>query len=122
MYLRMLDKCLPMGPHLGHTGVVSDRMLVAAAEALPPLVQREDLQRGTVYLTLDNIRGVSKAVAKAVMLCAKQDGHMHNDSTQKAVSKGDAMLDAWVDVQMTNLVTPPQPMHRNLNTTRTMPA
>ena len=45
-------------------------------------------------------RGVSKAVAKAVMLCAKQDGHMHNDSAQKAVSKGDAVFDAWVDVQM----------------------
>jgi len=46
-------------------------------------------------------RGVSKAVAKAVMLCAKQDGHMHNDSAQKAVSKGEAVFDAWVDVQMT---------------------
>ncbi|KAL0030951.1 hypothetical protein WJX79_003559 [Trebouxia sp. C0005] len=91
---------LALGAHLGHTGVVSDRMLVAAAEALPPLVPKEDLQRGAVYPTLDNIRGVSKAVAKAVMLCAKQDGHMHNDSAQKAVSKGDAVFDAWVDVQM----------------------
>ena len=47
---------LALGAHLGHTGVVSDRMLVAAAEAVPPLVTKDDLKMGAVYPTLDNIR------------------------------------------------------------------
>ncbi len=50
---------LALGAYLGHTGVVSDRMLVAAAESLPPLVPKEDLKRGAVYPTLDNIRSAS---------------------------------------------------------------
>lgn len=34
------------------------------------------------------------------MLCAEADGHMHNDSAQKAVSKGGEVFDAWIEVQM----------------------
>lgn len=49
---------LALGAHVGHTGVVSDRMLVAAAEAVPPLVTKDDLKMGAVYPTLDNIRYV----------------------------------------------------------------
>lgn len=47
---------LAMGAHLGRTGIISDEMIMAAAEALPGLVPPEDLVRGDVYPRLNNIR------------------------------------------------------------------
>ncbi len=47
---------LALRVHLGHTGVVTDRMLVTAEETLPFLVPNENLKQSAVYPTLDDIR------------------------------------------------------------------
>ncbi len=54
---------LAMGAHLGQTGVITDMMMTAAAEALPKLIPQQDLDKGVVYPRLSNIRCVCAAHA-----------------------------------------------------------
>lgn len=47
---------MAFGAHVAKTGVVSDAMLTAAAEALPLLLTEQHLKDGRVYPDLNNIR------------------------------------------------------------------
>ncbi len=44
---------IALGSYLGHTGIITDEMIMAAAETLPKLIKQEDLQRGIVYPRLE---------------------------------------------------------------------
>lgn len=47
---------LAFGAHLAKSGIVTDEMLTAAAEALPKLLSDSDVKAGRVYPDLNNIR------------------------------------------------------------------
>lgn len=47
---------LAMGAHLAKSGVITDEMIMAAAEALPKLIPEEDKALGCVYPRLADIR------------------------------------------------------------------
>jgi malic enzyme len=47
---------LAFGAHLAKSGIVTDAMLTAAAEAIPVLLTDQQLKEGRVYPDLNNIR------------------------------------------------------------------
>uniref|UniRef100_A0A061RS61 Malate oxidoreductase n=1 Tax=Tetraselmis sp. GSL018 TaxID=582737 RepID=A0A061RS61_9CHLO len=72
-----------LGAQLGHTKVVSDRMLMAAAEAIPEQLTAEDIARGRVYPKLHNIREISANIAVRVMQAAYEDGHLYGKAKRR---------------------------------------
>lgn len=58
---------LALGAQLGHTKIVSDNMLMEAAEAIPAQLTEEDIAAGRIYPKLENIRTISKNIAVEVM-------------------------------------------------------
>ncbi|KAK9828988.1 hypothetical protein WJX72_003247 [[Myrmecia] bisecta] len=91
---------LAMGAHLGQTGIITDDMIMAAAEALPHLVPPEDLKRGDVYPRLNQIRHISIHVALAVMKAAAIEGRLNNLKAARALEAGNHVLAEWIDGQM----------------------
>lgn len=57
---------LARGAYLGRTGIVTDKMLMVAAETLPGLIDEEDVQAGLVYPRL-----------KVSSCCCEGPGQMH---------------------------------------------
>eukprot|EP00466_Bigelowiella_natans_P008386 jgi/Bigna1/89852/estExt_fgenesh1_pg.C_560129 len=64
---------LALGAKLVDSQMVSDGMLMAAAQAVPELLTESDLKEGRVYPSLKNIRMISTKVAARVMMCADQE-------------------------------------------------
>ncbi|KAK9863752.1 hypothetical protein WJX84_011333 [Apatococcus fuscideae] len=85
-----------LGARLGATHHISDNMLMAAAEAIPTLVPKSDLDRGCVYPSLHRIRHISCRVAMAVITMAYEEGHLHNPRAVAALKQGDDALEDWV--------------------------
>jgi malate dehydrogenase (oxaloacetate-decarboxylating)(NADP+) len=65
---------LGLGIVAGGIEHVNDELLITAAECLANLVENHDLDLGALYPPIQEIRSVSLAIAKAVMLNAVQQG------------------------------------------------
>jgi malate dehydrogenase (decarboxylating) len=59
--------CIGLGAVLGKCRLVSDAMILTAAEALATVLSEEDLQRGMVYPDINDIRQVSLRIAVKVI-------------------------------------------------------
>ncbi|GFR43314.1 hypothetical protein Agub_g4381 [Astrephomene gubernaculifera] len=82
---------IALGSFLGQTRVITDDMLMAAAEALPKLVHPEDLAKGLVYPRLADIRDISARVATAVACAAGKEGRLRGPLLEKYGQGPDAM-------------------------------
>jgi malate dehydrogenase (decarboxylating) len=91
---------LARGAYLGRTGVVTDAMIMAAAETLPALIEQEDVDRGLVYPRLQDIRDISSKIAVEVIKVAAAEGHLHSVEAGEALDKGQDELLSWVKEQM----------------------
>jgi len=91
---------LALGAHLAGAATVSDAMLTAAAEALPPLIDPADLADGAVYPRLSRVRQVSMRVAAAVMRQAADDGTLRSERAAKALDAGGDALEAHITRRM----------------------
>ncbi|GIL59677.1 hypothetical protein Vafri_14408 [Volvox africanus] len=80
-----------LGGFLGQTRIITDAMLMAAAEELPKLVPKEDLEKGLVYPRLAAIRDISASIATAVALAAGEEGRLRGRMRDKFAQGPDAM-------------------------------
>ncbi|PNH03635.1 NAD-dependent malic enzyme 2, mitochondrial [Tetrabaena socialis] len=82
---------LALGAYLGETRIVSDGMMMAAAEELPKLVTPEDLSKGLVYPRLSDIREISVRIATAVASAAGDEGRLRGRMREKYALGEEAM-------------------------------
>ncbi|KAK9842247.1 hypothetical protein WJX81_002558 [Elliptochloris bilobata] len=87
---------IALAAHLGQTKVITDHMLMAAAEALPLTIKDEDLKRGCVYPSLHDIRDISVKLAREVLKQAAKEGHLGNMEAERVMKKGDKALEQWI--------------------------
>ncbi|KAF5838420.1 hypothetical protein DUNSADRAFT_2888 [Dunaliella salina] len=83
-----------LGAFLG-CRIITDSMLMRAAETLPELIPEADLQAGCVYPRLQDIRAITTAVACAVLKQGHEEGLTQGRCLQW-MEKGDEALAAWV--------------------------
>lgn len=74
---------LAFGAFIGQTRLISDSMLITASEALAEMLSAEDLAKGCIFPSLQNIRQISLYIAARVIEQAHRDNHMHNLVAQK---------------------------------------
>ncbi|GLC77751.1 hypothetical protein PLESTB_000959100 [Pleodorina starrii] len=80
-----------LGAFLGQTRIITDRMLMAAAEELPKLVTQEDVEKGLVYPRLASIRDITASVATAVAVAAGEEGRLRGRMREKFALGPDAL-------------------------------
>jgi malate dehydrogenase (decarboxylating) len=91
---------LAMAAFLAQGNVVSDAMLVSAAEALPALLTKEDLEHSRVFPGMENIRSISTHIACEVIKTAHEEGNVNNAFLLRALAKGDRELKRYVKSHM----------------------
>jgi malate dehydrogenase (decarboxylating) len=91
---------LAFGAFLAQGNVVSDHMIMAAAEALPSLITSEELANGRVFPSMENIRSISAKVACEVIKAAADEGHVNNTFLIRALARGEEELMKYVQGHM----------------------
>ncbi|MGH2660854.1 MAG: malic enzyme-like NAD(P)-binding protein, partial [Actinomycetota bacterium] len=87
--------CFPgigLGAVVAEAREVTDEMFLVAAKTLAGQVSADRLDQGAVYPRQSELRRVSRAIAVAVVLCARNRGvgrHLRDDEIERAVD--DAM-------------------------------
>lgn len=74
---------LALGASLGETGIISDAMIVSAAEALAELLTDEDIKMRAIYPRLTTIRETSVHIAARVMQQAYRENKLGNKEAQR---------------------------------------
>lgn len=87
-----------MGAIISQARVVTDAMFAAAANALAELVSEQDLARGVLYPPLVDLRSISRSIARAVAIAARDGG--------VGAEMGDAELEAVLGHEIWNLDYP----------------
>jgi len=64
---------LGFGAAKAHSRRVSDKMIVRAAEVLSEYVSDEEIEKGNIYPSIEDIRDISAHIAAAVMQTAKEE-------------------------------------------------
>jgi malate dehydrogenase (decarboxylating) len=91
---------LAMAAFLAQGNIVTDLMLMAAAEALPALLTKEELTNSRVFPSMENIRSISTHIACAVIKAAAKEGHVNNTFLIRAMAKGNYELRRYVKSHM----------------------
>ncbi|GBF98314.1 malic enzyme [Raphidocelis subcapitata] len=91
---------MALGAYLGRTGTVTDGMFMKAAEAIPELIEEEDLAAGLAYPRIKSIRDISAAVAAAVIAAAHVEGRVANANASAAAAAGPEALLRYVKRMM----------------------
>lgn len=90
---------LALGASLGRTKILTDHMVMAAAEALPKKLTVDERRRRAVYPDLAAIRNISAHMAVEVIKAAAEEDMVHGPAAAK-LGKGDDALLRWVQKHM----------------------
>lgn len=91
---------IALGAFLARGNVVSDNMIVAAAESLRDMITAEEVAKGQVYPDLHDIRKISCHVAEEVIKAAHEEGNVINQLLIQALEKGDKELRRYIKSNM----------------------
>lgn len=91
---------LAFGAFLSCGNVVSDHMLMTAAQALPNMISEKELRHGQVFPNMRNIRDISLHIACETIKAAAEEGHLANPSLIRALGKGEDCLRRYVHNRM----------------------
>ena len=87
---------LALGAWLARGNVVSDGMIMAAAEALVERLTPEEVAAGRIYPSLAHIRETSVKIASATLQQALSEGVVSSRGAAHAAAAGDAECEGFV--------------------------
>merc|ERR1719273_2761381 len=86
---RFIFPGLALGAALGQTGVVTNAMINASAEALVEMINENDLARRATFPEIKDIRSIAAHLAMRVMLQAMEENiKLGNKDAQEAYAEG----------------------------------
>ena len=73
LFIRFIFPGLALGAALGQTGVITNAMINASAEALVEMINEDDLARRATFPEIKDIRSIAAHLAMKVMLQALEE-------------------------------------------------
>ena len=91
---------LGFGAFLSCGNIVSDHMLMAAAQALPNMITEKESRHSKVFPNMRNIREISLHIACETIKAAAEEGHINNPALIRALGKGEESLRRYIRNRM----------------------